>query len=138
VIVRILATSSLERVKRASEGAKRTQRGIDMNHRAMALLTIILLAASLALCGGCKGSKSAPQKLAHQPEPPARVPKKKDVALNKSLRDSARREIEQAMKSHDAGIRANAVEAAQRGMGADAKDIVLAGLNDSEANVRFA
>jgi HEAT repeat protein len=109
-----------------------------MTRRALALLIGLLFTGSLASTFGCNSNKPGGQKLTNQPNPPAPVPPRRNVALNPSLRDAAVREIEQAAKSNDPVLRANAVEAAQRGMHEDAKQIVMSGLNDEDPLVRFA
>jgi HEAT repeat protein len=75
------------------------------------------------------------------PPPPPKIekaPAKQNVPVNPALRERARTEIERAFTSTDPVIRANAIEAAQDGMGLEARDLILNGLNDPEPLVRFA
>lgn len=90
-------------------------------------------------CGGSSASK-APQALREMPLPPAppAVPAVRLEPIDMELREAAKREIRMAALSNDPAIRANAIEAAVVGMGAEAHPIIAKGLSDADAPVRFA
>src|SRR5438067_2815699 len=84
---------------------------------------------------GCN-SRPKPQKLVRAPAPPPSYPPARPMLLDDSLRDLAKRQILTAIESTDPIVRANAVEAAQDGLGAGAREQILAALDDSEPVVR--
>ena len=102
--------------------------------RKMLIACAVLLAAV-----GCSGG-GRPKVLKVPPRPPEvpAVPPRQDVPVDAQLQTTARQEIRQAFQSNDPVLRANALEAAQHALGADAKDLVLRGLGDGDALVRFA
>lgn len=104
-----------------------------MNHRTLAAIVIASLVVG---CGprarGPGGPLPKPPKL--PPPPPARV----DMPIDPELRAAAEKELALAFGSNDAFIRANAVEATQRSLGAAGLDRYLKALDDEKSVVRFA
>lgn len=112
----------------------------------------LVIACSL-LAGGCivvppqqanseaaaeESQVKALKELPPPPAPPA-VPPKTAAPVDAALRERAKNEIINLARSNDPVIRANAIEAAQNGLGAtEAAPIVLAGLKDDKPVVRFA
>jgi len=104
------------------------------------LRSITLIMAALVMMSGCAGAGSA-QRVGKEPPPPKApppVPPKKAEPLNQTVLDAAKHEIRAGFDSNNEGIRANAIEAAQDTVGADAQDVIEMGLGDSSPIVRFA
>src|SRR2546423_1196680 len=98
---------------------------------------IITCCITLVCSVGCN-SHPKPQKLMPLPAPPPSYPPAKPMAIDESLRASAKREILAGLKSSDPIVRANSIEAAQNGLGADAAQQIMAALDDPEPVVCFA
>ena len=101
--------------------------------------SIVLVASIVALTGCGRGVQRGqggpmPKPPVMPPPPPPRVV----VAIDQTLRTQSMQHIEAAFASSDPFLRANAVEATQRAIGAQGAARVIAALDDSEAVVRFA
>ncbi len=101
-------------------------------------IAAIILGMSIMGCASSRrdippGAKEvAPPR--HLPLPPRPVP----TSIDPSLRGKAKVEINEALSSGDEVFRANAVEAAQTGMGSDAAPVILNAMNDPAWVTRFA
>mgnify|MGYP001380010451 CR=1 FL=1 len=88
--------------------------------------------------GAGEAQVKALKELPLPPRPPP-VPPAQSVRLDPALRERARTEIIAASRAPDAVLRANAMEAAQNGLGgAEGAPIVLTGLKDDRPIVRYA
>lgn len=104
-----------------------------MNHSLNKSLLAILLLLTLG-CGNSKmGMKVLPAPPVAPPPPPA-----KPMALDPALRDSAKDEILQGIRSPDEVIRANSIEAAQDTKLTEAIPQIIDALSDHSPLVRFA
>lgn len=104
---------------------------------------LVTMAGLTLLAIGCAGDSKAPkgpQALREMPLPPAPpvVTPSKSEPLDLELREAAKREVRTASLSAEAPIRANAIEAAQVGLGTESHPIIAKGLGDAEPAVRFA
>ena len=95
------------------------------------VLTLLLAAVTLAGCS------PRPRISAASPPPPP-VPPAKPMAIDPQLMEQARSQIRSALSSNDEIIRANAVEAVQRGIGREGASEILAALDDRHPLVQFA
>ncbi|HEX8339589.1 MAG TPA: HEAT repeat domain-containing protein [Tepidisphaeraceae bacterium] len=95
-----------------------------------------LLGVVILLTVGCQ-SKPTPRSPTPDARPPA-VPPRANVAVDRKLRDNAMEEIARGFASPDPVLRANAVEATQRGLGVGGRDLLLAALSDGDPLVRFS
>ena len=94
-----------------------------------------LLALALA---GCASATSHDPKMPILPPPVEPAPKYSPESLNSGLRARARAELLAETGSPDPFLRCNAIEAMSDVDPADAATIVLNGLTDDQASVRFA
>ncbi len=102
------------------------------------MLVVALLCVSIAATGCGGRNKTKQVRLNKNPKEPPAVPPQRAVALDQALLESARQEIRTAAASGMPIIRAHAIEAMKEGMGASAADLIMKGLTDPEAIVRFA
>jgi HEAT repeat protein len=107
-----------------------------------------LVLALLVVASGCGGgreyrgpagqnSKSAAQiRMPKAKEPPA-PPPRADVTLDKGLAEIARREVSEALRSSDALVRGQALEALRYSPDAEARQQIIAAFDDPWRGVRF-
>jgi HEAT repeat protein len=86
-------------------------------------------------CAGPGGVKPAAKRDEPAIPPP---PPRQNVALNESLRQTAREQINTALASDDPVIRTHAIEAAREALASGARDQIFKALTDKEGIVRFA
>lgn len=96
-----------------------------------------VLGCLVAGCGGKAGQKEKPVFIP-PPKPPVPPPAKVDQPINLALRAQAIGELNRAYQSPNDVIRANAIEATQRVLGAAGAQAVLNALEDPSPLVRFA
>jgi len=101
----------------------------------LSLATLILAAV---VCSCASRDNTGVFKQPGRPPAPPPVPAVRKEPLNPALQEQARKEIRDAFASNDPIMRADAIEAAQNTFGADAREIVSAGLGDKDGRVRFA
>jgi HEAT repeat protein len=99
---------------------------------------LVALCVCAAVMVGCSGTKRKGWSDPVRPPAPPPTPAAQNVPIDPSLRGEAKAQILMAAQGSDAILRANAIEAAQLGMGADAKLLINNALKDREAIVRFA
>ncbi len=107
-------------------------------------MSIRWIFAAVALCGltlpACnenKGHTAVEREIPAPKEPPLPPPVRAE-RLDPVNQAAARKELETAIVSSDPIMRMHAIEAAQNGMGASSKALILARLKDAESPVRFA
>src|SRR6266850_3856975 len=102
---------------------------------AMKLFFSLILLTFLTGCAGPGGVKAAAKRDDPPiPPPPPRV----NVALDESLRATARDQINAALASDDPVIRTHGIEAAREALASGARTQILKALQDKEGIVRFA
>jgi HEAT repeat protein len=111
--------------------------------RSVNLVVCTIAALTLMMAVGCGGGSRGPRgpkalKMTPPPPKPPAVPAAQAQPLDRQLLTSARQEIRVAFESNEPVLRANALEAAQQTIGAEARDLVLRGLRDDDPLVRFA
>src|SRR5438067_1951457 len=94
------------------------------------------LAVPMSGCGGRTHNREVRLNVATKPPP--YVPLRRDVPIDPSLQESARKTIADALASNEPLTRAHALEAMKEGAGADAADAILKALTDDAEIVRFA
>jgi len=102
---------------------------------AMKILFASLLTLLIAGCAGPGGVRPAAKREEPSIPPP---PPRTNVALNESLRQTAREQINTALASDDPVIRTHAIEAAREALASGARDQIFTALTDKEGIVRFA
>ena len=108
-----------------------------MNPRLSRSLLALALICSLAGCGS-SGGKKHPYRGYRPPKPPPAAPPRQDVPVDPALQSTARQELSTAAVSNKPLIRAHAIEAMRDSIGAEAADVIIKGLTDNDAVVRFA
>jgi HEAT repeat protein len=106
---------------------------MNMDWRRVATVGLVFTLMLAAI--GCGPRK---EKLPPAPKPPPAPPPRRDVPVDPSLQESAKREILSAAGSNMSGTRAHAVEAMKDGMGPVASPEITRLLNDPDPRVRFA
>ena len=112
-----------------------------ININRIATRSFALTLVTLVVAAGCGGRQQGPKALKVPPRAPEAppVPPAEHVSLDPQLVVSAKQEIRQAFESNNPVLRANALEAAQNALDARAaREMVLRGLGDGNALVRFA
>lgn len=110
-----------------------------MNQRTLQGTLAATVMISLVVFGCGPNKRRGPGgPLPNPPKMPPPPPAKKDVPIDPNLRSDATKELATAFASSDGFIRANAVEATQKGLGLAGADRYLKGLTDDKAVVRFA
>jgi HEAT repeat protein len=113
----------------------------------MKSLPIVFATFLIALggCGGGNGPSGAPSmaqlkgRMPPKPNQPPPVPPARDVPLDPSLASAARAELTEALRSKDASLRSNALEAMRNVPDDDvSRRAILKGLEDEEPIVRFS
>jgi HEAT repeat protein len=102
------------------------------------VLGVTLLMPVALLCGGGCKSKPQPKKIASAPAEPPKPPPRKNLPIDPGLQSQARHELDEALHSNNPILRANAVEAAQRALGAGAANQIIEALEDLDPMVRFS
>jgi len=97
-----------------------------------------MLGLIIAINSGCGSRRHRPGVLPGAPPELPAVPAKVNVPLDPNLHRLALSELEKAFTSNDPILRANAVEVAQDANSPGASAIILRGLLDRDALVRFA
>src|SRR5262245_25798924 len=103
------------------------------------LIRIFVIVCIATLVAGCPSTGDDPARKEIRPPkaPPKPVPVVNDP-INQGLRERARAQIDTALQSSDAVLRANAIEALQDSVGAEARGPIIKGLSDPQWVVRFA
>ena len=112
----------------------------------MKYLPLLLAAMILPLagCGGRNANSGGPSmaelkgRVPAPPKQPPQVRPAKDVPLDASLASAARAELTEALRSKDATLRANALEAMREVPDEVSRQAILKGLEDEEPIVRFS
>ena len=98
----------------------------------------LLLVPVLLALAGCANRNVDPNRLPRQPKSAPKAPSSVAMKIDPSLVRRADNVIAGAFAADDPVLRANAIEATQKTVGAAGSERILAGLNDSAPLVRFA
>jgi len=101
------------------------------------LITTLFVSLLLGLGCGPKMEKT-PRRMNKEPEPPPAVPARRNVPIDPTLQQEAKKELMTAVESSDPLIRAHAIEALRDTLGVDAAGTIIKHLSDDGAIVRFA
>jgi len=102
------------------------------------LICVMLMLSGIGCAGGPRQQGLPPHYMpGPAPQPPA-PPPRQNLSIDPDLREEAKQELFAAAAGNDPVLRANAIEAMQDTLGADAGDTILKDLDDPEPLVRFA